>query len=214
MFKPEFLIVPSVVIQDKSLREVDKIVFGVVYFFERLKNGKCIVSNKYIGDFAGCSERSVQDSLNRLESSGLIKRFYKDPQKRHRTHICALITHLERTFVPSIDSTNVRQKKNIQEEYNITADAVSGSTFSYKEELSKLAGSKRRQLVIIGKYFEFKRLSFDTKAKFEVALRRYLRPAKELEAFTGEEITKAFLKAEEEYPEKWTLETIIKLLTK
>jgi len=73
--------------------------------------------------------------------------------------------------------------------------------------------SERKDLNIIGFFLKTKGVSFDTKAKAEVAIRRHLKPAKELIPFDKKEIGEKIRKLNYDFP-KFTLETVIKELIK
>lgn len=97
--KPDFLIIPRPVAFDSRLQPLDLIVFAVVYWFERMKDGKCIASNAAIAaaasDEAGgktVGARSVQTALERLEAAGHVRREYLDPETRKkRARILTLV---------------------------------------------------------------------------------------------------------------------------
>lgn len=99
--KPDFLIIPRPVAFDSRLQPLDLVVFAVVYWLERMKDGKCIASNATIA--AACSDedsgksvgaRSVQTSLERLEEAGHIRREYHDPETRKkRARIVTLVAY-------------------------------------------------------------------------------------------------------------------------
>lgn len=114
---------------------------------------------------------------------------------------------------PKVDQvvTQDRSGKGRKED---KADRLSApAVFSMKEELQKLEGSPRKDLNTIGFYFEERGTVFENNEQFQVALKRHLRPAKMLIPFTIDQIVDATDKAKREYPE-WTLETLVKLLTK
>lgn len=85
--KPDFLIIPLILQQDENIRPSDLITYGVVYWFEHLKDGECRASNETIGEVAGIDTRTVNAGLTRLERAGYINRFYKDEQNRNRDRI-------------------------------------------------------------------------------------------------------------------------------
>lgn len=93
------------------------------------------------------------------------------------------------------------------------ASAKASAPFILEEEIKKLEDSPRRYLNVIAMYFSLRGTAFDNLAQYNVALRRHMRPAKQLEPFTDEQLRQASDKAKKEYPE-WTLETLIKILTK
>lgn len=127
-FRPDFIIIPSVLLADKKLTPSDRIVYGVIYWFEKLKEGTCTASNETIARIAVVSEKAVMAALNRLEKRGYILRFYDDPEtKRHRNNIVTKVsfnaflddiskgsaTIPDPTNEGSTDPTNEGQSKNI-----------------------------------------------------------------------------------------------------
>jgi len=85
--------------------------------------------------------------------------------------------------------------------------------FSLREEIKKLEDNKRRDLNIIGLYFDERKPDLRTKEQFAVALKRHLRAARDLKPFSDDQIIDAIRKAKEFVP-GWTLETLLKILTK
>ncbi len=86
--------------------------------------------------------------------------------------------------------------------------------FVWDDELQKLFDSPRPDLNIIGMFFEQKELSFSNKGELNSAIRRHLRSAKALEPFDNTKIESAIKVAKKEYKELWTLETLLKILTR
>lgn len=84
---------------------------------------------------------------------------------------------------------------------------------SLKEEVDKLYATERRDLNIIGWYFEKRKPDIRTKAQLQKAIKRHLRAAQDLSPFSDEQIGKAHRFVSVEYPE-WTLETLTKKITK
>ena len=82
------------------------------------------------------------------------------------------------------------------------------------EEIKKLENSPRRDLNIIALFFDYKKPKLETYEQFQIALKRHLKPAKMLVVFSNEQIINAIETAKKEYPEIYTLETLIKILTK
>lgn len=74
MNKPDFLIVPTRLLDDESIQPSDVFVYGVVYWYNSMKNGVCFASNDVIASILNMSKRGVQNSLGRLEVGGYIKR--------------------------------------------------------------------------------------------------------------------------------------------
>ena len=76
-YKPDFLITPYEVHACDALRPSDSTVYAVVYWFERLKDGKCTASNETIAEVARMESRTVRAALDRLEKNGFIKRIFE-----------------------------------------------------------------------------------------------------------------------------------------
>ena len=69
-----FAAVDRKVLMDRKLTPTDKTVFGVLCAHADKNTRKCWPKVKTIADEANCSVRSVQNSLKKLESRGIIKR--------------------------------------------------------------------------------------------------------------------------------------------
>ncbi len=80
--------------------------------------------------------------------------------------------------------------------------------FDLQSEIKKLEDSSRRDFNIIAMYLTERKPDLRTKEQFGVALRRHLRAASQLKPFFDD------MKVAKRLTEAWTLETIIKVLTK
>lgn len=85
--------------------------------------------------------------------------------------------------------------------------------YSFKDEIKKLEDSDRRDLNIIAFYLDLRKPDLRTREQFQVALRRHLRPAKQLVPFEDDQILEGMRKAKK-MTNEWTIETIIKCLVK
>lgn len=90
-FRPDYVIIPYELIQNKNLHPLDRILYGVIYYFERMKEGKCIASNTTLAEYCNAERTSINSSLTRLENERYIIRLYKDKQKKIRDEIKTLI---------------------------------------------------------------------------------------------------------------------------
>jgi len=109
-FKPDFLIIPYALYEDKKIQSLDRDVYAVIYWFEHLKDGECKAGNEIIAELVGVETRSVQNGLNRLEKQGFIKRVYKDKEKRNRLRIITNISY--RNGSKTVRTTEDRQETN------------------------------------------------------------------------------------------------------
>lgn len=88
------------------------------------------------------------------------------------------------------------------------------SEFNLKEEIKKLMESERRELRIIGWFINEKKVSLKNKEQFQTTLKRHLKSAKLLIPFEVSQIKHSADNADRQMGDKWTLETLYKLLTK
>lgn len=86
-------------------------------------------------------------------------------------------------------------------------------SFSLKDEIQKMESSIRRDINIIALYLEKKKPQILNHKQLQVAIKRHLRPAKDLVPFTDTQIIDAIPRAEKATKE-WTLETLVKVLVK
>lgn len=97
---------------------------------------------------------------------------------------------------------------------DIATSVAIESPFSLKEEILKLENNPRRDMNIIALFLEKKKPDISTKEQYQQLLKRHLRSAKSLSPFEDEKILRACKIAEEGYPKIWTIETLVKILTK
>lgn len=81
-FTPDFLNIPSIVAFDNDLQPLDKLVYGVVFWLERLKDGKCYASNATIAKVVSSSASGVRHALSRLNAKGYISCVYDNKNQR------------------------------------------------------------------------------------------------------------------------------------
>lgn len=119
---PDFLVIPHQLIRNENLQPTDRILYGVIYWYAKMKLEKCFASNKTLSKLCGgISERAVRASLARLEKEGFIERVVSNFS---RVEIVPIITMGGGTNVPKGGNicsegggTNVPHNKNI---YNKT----------------------------------------------------------------------------------------------
>lgn len=87
---PDFIIIPSQVLLDKQLQHLDGKVYGIVYWYSKLKLQKCTASNKTIADLLQASPSGVSNALVRLAKKGYVK-IVLDRKTNQRLEIIPLI---------------------------------------------------------------------------------------------------------------------------
>ena len=88
-FRPDFLYTPGIVAFDNDLQPLDSKVYSVIFWLEKLRDGRCFASNKTIAKLTNSSSSGVNNSLNRLRKQGYIECTYDEAN--HRTGIITLI---------------------------------------------------------------------------------------------------------------------------
>lgn len=95
IFRPDFLIIPFQ-LYTEGIRAQDRDVYGLVYWYERLKDGVCKAGNETIAKVLNTTPGSVQNSLLRLERAGFIEREYYDEARKLRKCIKTLVAYQKR----------------------------------------------------------------------------------------------------------------------
>ncbi len=171
---------------------------------------------------------SVYATLKELEKAGYLKRvrfsngkvkYFLDieptAENQHQglKQPTAENHHLQKSSLMKISSiSNTDSESNTYKESNTNCD-VPSQEFSLEEEINKLEDSPRRDLGIIALYFRERSPDLKSKEQYKIALKRHLRAAKQLSLFTDNQIVVAADFVKTKYPE-WTLETVLKQLTK
>lgn len=70
--KDYFIVLPSRILHNKNLNLRSKVLYGEIYRLS--SNGYCWASNQYLAKIMDASVKTIQNSLNELEKSKLIKR--------------------------------------------------------------------------------------------------------------------------------------------
>jgi len=211
-----------------------------IYLYILSKPDDWDFSQKRISEASITSEYSVRTALKELEDATLLERYkqqngrvvykIKDPvqeiifektknttitnnsQKMNTQH--ADCQHADSGGISKKD-TKVRKKESKKE----IAEQSSATPFSIKEYIGKCYESKSEHVQIIGLYMDHRIKTLEKKVKTAEQARkvvqRHLKPAKELLAYTPEQIKEAMGEVEKKYSDvDWTLETISKHLTK
>jgi len=105
-------------------------------------------------------------------------------------------------------------KSKLESKLESKSIATKNVAFSLKEEIKKLEDSPRRDLNIIALYLEQRAPDIQSHEQYQVTIKRHIRAAKQLIPFNNNQILKALKYAQNEYRDIYTIETLIKILTK
>jgi hypothetical protein len=147
---PEFLCIPSVIIKDKDMTDLDGHLYGVIYWYTKQKLQKCILSNPKLGELLGVDPRSIQRSLARLEAKGHIRIIYKDASEKVRQELIPLIQFQQIKEQPSMtkeshlisEDTTVESYDQVQNDKDTTVE-------SYKESIGTTEKSYKYDPTVI-----------------------------------------------------------------
>lgn len=136
-----------------------------------------------------------QDEGNRQTTSQTTR---EPPQNHHRT---------------TTINKNVRREEGKKDTSEDKSSHGVSPPFIFGEYIKKLEDSERRDMNIIALYLDEKKPKILSADQMRVAVKRHLRPAKDLVPFTNDQILSAIPQARKATP-SWTLETLVKILTK
>lgn len=221
--KGSFVVVPN----KEHLRGLEPIVQTIFFWLCSYADeyGTCYPSRTTLAKDCGVSIRSIDRAVEKLEEKNLlIKDVRRKNEKENLTNMYYItIPEVLDELTPNLykeggsdksargvaTKTTQRTISNI----NYNTSEASSQVFNWETYLDGMLNHKRKDLNIIGFFLKTKGISYNTKQKAEVAIRRHLRAAKELSVFDKSEIGEKIRKLNYDFP-KFTLETVIKELTK
>lgn len=88
---PDFLIIPSHLINDEDMQPLDGYVYGIIYWYTKLKLQKCVAKSATIANLLGVKPNSIDNSIIRLAKKEYIKSTYD--RSKHERELTPLITY-------------------------------------------------------------------------------------------------------------------------
>lgn len=135
---PDYLQIPYLVYANKNLDKIDGIIYAIIYWFDKLRDGRCVASNQRISEIAKCTPGTVANSLVRLEKEQCIKRIFHDEEKKKRKQIIPLVFYarvsstddtVSSTDDTRVSSTDEQKKKSTIKKKN--KDLADGQKINY-----------------------------------------------------------------------------------
>jgi len=232
--KKYFTQIPNMIINhstayEQSLYLVMKRIAG--------ETGSCFASLNFLSKKLGIAKRTINSTIAKLLKREWIKEINQKKVKGGNVRQFIIVdlwklnielyesgTHVSTKVEPEYSEvepegtrsgTHVYPKKNYKEEPKEEPSAeTSSALFVFSEYLKKMGNSNRRHINVIGHYFEEKGLLFDSEKEVSAAIKRHLRAGVEVANFSDDKIVQATSQAKKEYKDKWTVETILKILTR
>lgn len=81
MIDGDFIIIPRILFNDKSLTESDRMLLGLIVSLT-LKSNYCFASNNYLAKYINKSKRTISYSLSKLKKLNYIKIEYVESNRR------------------------------------------------------------------------------------------------------------------------------------
>ena len=99
---PDFIQIPYQLISDKDLAPIDRLVYGAVYFYSKMRGERCFATNTAIASLLSSTPKTVSRALQKLADKKYIIRGYSDPEtKVNRVEIIPMVamSHLNRRIL-------------------------------------------------------------------------------------------------------------------
>ena len=188
-----------------------------------VKRGQCITGRKQLSKDTGISQQTIRTCLTKLKLTNEIatkstNKFslitilnYNDYQikgDKLTTKSTKCLTNNQPTTNQQL--TTNKNYKNVKKNMSDKSDEV----FSSKNYINSLISNKRKDLHIIGLFWDYKETEFDNNEQANSQLVRHLKPAKALKGYSDEQIEATFKGLDKESNRDinyiWTLETVLK----
>ncbi len=162
---------------------------------------------------------SVQSSLKELEETGYLERKKLPTGKvdyilKYSTQSQETELRVEEAKVGFSHSGETDLISNKDTKSNKEIAAASAAPFDWTKYLDGMFESNQVHLNVIALFFREKGIKFANPKEASAAIARHARAAKEVAKFEDEKVLRAVKMAKEEYPKIFTVETILKMLTR
>lgn len=111
---PDFIQIPYQLIGDSTLAPIDRLVYGAIYFYSKMRGERCFATNVSIAQLLSSTPKTVSRSLQKLEDRRYIMRGFSDPDtKVNRVEIIPLVAMGRlNTRTPSTPNRGVSGQKD------------------------------------------------------------------------------------------------------
>lgn len=217
MDEPAYYAVIPPVVRYANISAGAKLLYGEIAALSS-RDGVCYATNSYFAKLYGVESRTASRLISELEAAGFLR---ADTDKK-RGNIRKLEILVDKNISTTIDKKDsqhsVSDNTNTDTDNNnilsVSDTGTGDGEFNLKKEIHKLKTSPRRHLSLIGEYLEERKVDLQNREQFQYAIRRHVKAARELSNFTDEQIGNATVQAQKEYPNYYTLETLLKILTR
>lgn len=187
------------------------------------KSGRCWATNQYFAELYDVEPTTVSAWINSLLKNGFIT-VTGAKSKQRVISLASILRKKQKVSSEKVEgqpsekaehnNTSINSTQN-----NSTAEAVTHPKFNQEEEVKKLMSYNQYWLNVIGLFIKRKGMRLTSKAQLSEVIKRHSRAAKQVAVFDREQIIGAIQECESfldknQKPISWTLETVLKQLTK
>jgi len=122
MVDSQFIIVPRILFNDKSLSQTERCLLGLIISLT-FKEKYCYASNNYLANYIKVSERTITDSLSKLRSLKYIVIKYENRKRK---------IYLNTEKIPMKSSSKVAKNCELKVEENCEHNINSNNKNKYK----------------------------------------------------------------------------------
>jgi hypothetical protein len=203
------------------------------------KQQTCFPSKELLANELNISERSVYSALKKLEEWNIIKT-QSQGRKDNGSFKNNIYTLLDKSLWKNKPQANnadgticlppqanndisrrhvvPNKETHIKETHSIATALPPPPIFNYDQKLNEWQNDKKPHVQLIARFFKAKGLVFETEEQMTAALKRHCRAAVEVVKFSKEQIKEAEEKMQQNQKvmenNEWTIETLLKYLTK
>lgn len=159
---PDFLIIPSVILEDTELKPLDGYVYGLVYWYTKLKLEKCIASNAQMARMLGASASGISHSLTNLSRKGYIKVVLDEyNQRKEIIPLVSFNAPLHKPATPLAETSYPPSSNELHNNIDLIRDNTYKSELdTFIAEFNKVLNTKFRQTPELYSKFVARRKTF------------------------------------------------------
>jgi len=211
---PMFAVIPMSILENKVLSANAKLLYGEIMALSK-RSGKCYATNEHLANVLGLKRTTIPNLLRELSGSGLIIIDIKRDKKG--TYRDIMVSFFSNGGCSNLTMRGIAkeqgQKRNRQIEINNKSIVgKADDVFLFKNKLDEMTKDKQKHIQIIALYWQIKGFNFENKEQYQAALKRELRPARQLVGYSMDRIRETIEWLSEETDINFKLETVHKYI--
>lgn len=203
----------------------DLILFALIYGFSQDRTSEFRGSITYIQTAIGVSRPTATKIISRLVEQKFIKKTKRNTGSTYQVDFVNIEKMLvKKLYHTSKETLPIASKETLPNIYNnnnkYNAEKISASDiFSFSDELEKMHNDPKRHINIIAMFMETHQAKLKEKIRdknqLSIFIKRHAKSASVLSNYENDQLVKAEKSVKSKYRDiDWTLETLVKELTK